>query len=78
MSTIYLMKIDHSANQYRYYSIRIDPDLFGRWTLIRQWGRLDYDGGRLRMDTFESEIQALNRLSEIVTQKKKRGYQLDK
>ena len=75
MPTNYLMKIDHSTNQYRYYSIRIDPDLFGRWTLIRQWGRLDYDGGRLRMDRFESEKEALDRLTEIVIQKKKRGYQ---
>ena len=75
MSSTYLKKIDHRANQYRYYSIRIDPDLFGGWTLIRQWGRLDADGGRLKMDNFESEKEALNRLSEIVTQKKKRGYQ---
>jgi predicted DNA-binding WGR domain protein len=75
MSTIYLLKIDHSTNQYRYYSLRIDPNLFGGWTLIRQWGRLDYDGGRLKMDTFESEKAALDRLTKIVTQKKKRGYQ---
>ena len=75
MSSTYLKKIDQSANQYRYYSIRIDPDLFGGWTLIRQWGRLDCDGGRLRMDNFESKKEALNRLSEIVIQKKNRGYQ---
>lgn len=38
----YLTKIEHNTNQYRYYSLRVDPDLFGRWSLFRQWGRLDY------------------------------------
>ena len=62
-------------NPYRYYSNWIDADLFGGWTLIRQWVRLDADGGQLRFDSFESEKEALSRLSEIVTQKKKRGFQ---
>ena len=44
----HLTKIDHSVNQCRYYSLRIDPDLFGGWTLIRQWGRLDKNGGTVR------------------------------
>ncbi len=32
---IYLTKVDPNANQYRYYSLRIDPDLFGQWSLFR-------------------------------------------
>lgn len=70
-----LTKINHSENQCRYYSLRIDPDLFGGWTLIRQWGRLDKDGGAIRMDSFESEEVATNRLTKITQQKRKRGYQ---
>lgn len=75
MSYTYLTKINPDANQYRYYSVRVDPDLFGFWTLFRQWGRLDADGGHLKMDSFDSEEAALTRLLEIVAQKKKRGYQ---
>ena len=71
----YLTKIDPEANQYRYYSLRVDPDLFGRWSLFRQWGRLDTEGGAIRQDSFESEEEALNRLNRITKQKKKRGYQ---
>ena len=70
----HLTKIDHSENQCRYYSLRIDPDLFGGWTLIRQWGRLDKHGGALRMDSFESEEVATSRLTKITRQKRKRGY----
>ena len=68
-----LTKIDHSENQCRYYSLRIDPDLFGGWTLIRQWGRLDNNGGAIRMDVFDSEEIATNRLTKITQQKRKRG-----
>ena len=70
----YLTKIDDTANQYRYYSLRVDPDLFGRWSLFRQWGRLDYEGGSLRMDSFESEEEAISHLKKITKQKRKRGY----
>lgn len=75
MSYTYLTKIDHQINQNRYYSVRVDPDLFGHWTLFRQWGRIDSEGGVLRMDSFDSELEALAQLSKIVTQKRKRGYQ---
>jgi predicted DNA-binding WGR domain protein len=69
----YLTKIDHDAKQYRYYSLRIDPDLFGRWSLFREWGRLDSEGGVVRIDSFESEIEAMNRLVKVTQQKQKRG-----
>ncbi len=70
----YLTKVDPSANQYRYYSLRVDPDLFGRWSLFRQWGRLDYEGGSIRMDSFESEAEAITSLLKITRQKLGRGY----
>ncbi len=69
-----LAKVDPNANQYRYYSLRVDPDLFGRWSLFRQWGSLDYEGGSLRMDSFGSEEEALHSLVKITKKKLKRGY----
>ncbi len=70
----YLTKIDPNTNQCRYYSLRVDPDLFGRWSLFRQWGRLDTQGGAIRIESFESEETAMNRLVKIMTQKIRRGY----
>lgn len=67
-------KIDHSTNQYRYYNLRVDPDLFGRWSLFRQWGRLDTQGGAIRIDSFGSEEEALHSLVKITRQKLRRGY----
>lgn len=72
----YLRKIEHNTNKYRYYSLQIDPDLFGRWSLFREWGRLDDEGGTLRMDSFDNEGEAIAHLKEITRQKRKRGYQL--
>ena len=71
----YLTKTDHETNQYRYYSLRVDPDLFGRWSLFRQWGRLDSNGGTVRIESFESECEALSRMVNVTEQKQKRGYQ---
>ncbi len=71
----HLTKIDHSDNQYWYYSLRVDPDLFGGWTLIHQWGKLETDDGTLHMESFDSEELATSRLTKITQQKRKRGYQ---
>lgn len=71
----YLTKVDPNANQYRYYNLRVDPDLFGRWSLFRQWGRLDTQGGAIRIESFGSEEEAMSRLVKITVQKQKRGYQ---
>jgi len=71
----YLTKVDHDANQYRYYSLRVDPDLLGRWSLFREWGRLDTNGGAVRIESFESEFEAMSRMIKITQQKRKRGYQ---
>ncbi len=70
----HLTKIDPSTNQYRYYNLRVDRDLFGRWSLFREWGRLDTNGGVVRIDSFESEVEAMSRLVKITTQKIRRGY----
>lgn len=72
----YLTKIVPSKNQQRYYSLRVDPDLFGCWSLVRQWGRLDADGGTLRFDSYPTEDEALRKLDELTIQKQNRGYDL--
>jgi hypothetical protein len=35
-----LHKRDPKRNQYRYYSLDVQPHLFGGWSLIREWGRI--------------------------------------
>lgn len=71
--TCYLVKIDASKNQRRFYNMHLAPTLFGGWSLIREWGRLG-SGGTLRMVPFDTEQEAINELKKIKTAKLKGGY----
>lgn len=71
---IYLTRSNPTINKLCYYSLRIDLDLFGRWSLIRQWGRLDANGGALKIDSFETKTEALYRLTLLIRQKLNKGY----
>ena len=42
----------------RFYRMAVMPNLFGEWTLYREWGRIG-QGGQVRMDWFEDEKQAV-------------------
>jgi len=37
-------RLDPEANMYRFYRMRLLPDLFGGVSLIREWGRLGTQG----------------------------------
>jgi predicted DNA-binding WGR domain protein len=44
---VYLTKIDAARNMARFYSLDLQPDLFGGWALVRRWGRIGR-GGQVR------------------------------
>ncbi len=69
----YLEKRDIARNQARFYRMMVLPDLFGDWTLYREWGRIG-QGGRVRMDRFASEDQAIAALLGLEAAKRRRGY----
>jgi len=69
----YLIKIDTEKNQRRFYSLHLAPDLFGGWSLVREWGRLGA-GGTLRIDPFATEQEAQMALETIESGKLKKGY----
>jgi predicted DNA-binding WGR domain protein len=44
---LHLRRIDPERNMRRYYRIAIHSDLFGRASLVREWGRIAWsDDGR--------------------------------
>ena len=45
----HLEKLDPAKNIARYYRMSVLPNLFGEWTLHREWGRIGR-GGQTRMD----------------------------
>ena len=69
----YLEKQHAAKNVFRYYRMEVAPNLFGEWTLHREWGRIG-QGGRTRMDWFTSKDQAEAALITQEALKRKRGY----
>ena len=50
--------VDRAANKYRFYSLSVQPTLFGDWILIKQWGRTGCPG-KIRHEHHETVTTAL-------------------
>ncbi|MBU3031746.1 WGR domain-containing protein [Paracoccus marinaquae] len=72
-SSVDLKRIDPSLNMRRFYSISVQPDLFGGVSLVREWGRIGYRGQML-LERHDDEGRAVNALMKLSATKKRRGY----
>ena len=68
-----LVKSNPAANQARFYRMAIWPDLFGGYSLAREYGRIGQPG-KLRLDPYPEETQAINALHKLFKRKTRRGY----
>ena len=50
---IYLRSVDQSQNRYRWYTMHLQPCLFGGVDVVRRWGRIGRRGGGERRCHFE-------------------------
>lgn len=75
MSGVYLTRRDPSRNVARFYRMFIAPNLWGEWTLFREWGKIG-SGGQVRHDPFPNAGAALLAMQALVRAKLKRGYHL--
>lgn len=71
----YLEKRDSAKNLARFYSLRVLPNLFGEWSLQREWGRIG-QAGQVRRLYFPSQEDAACALLKLETAKRQRGYWL--
>lgn len=69
----YLRRIDSSQNMRRFYTITIQPTLFGGVSVIRNWGRIGTNGQSM-METFDNEDAAATASIRIQTAKRRKGY----
>lgn len=69
----HLERHDPSQNIARYYRMSVLPNLFGEWTLRREWGRIGRCG-QVRMDLFRSQVEAESALETLADAKQKRDY----
>jgi len=68
-----LYRMDPSQNMSRYYTLCVQPNLFGGFSLIRNWGRIG-TGGQMRLELFDNEDNAQEAHDRLISSKLKRGY----
>ena len=74
MIALHLRRTDPARNMCRFYRLDIQPDLFGRVLLMKQWGRVGTQG-RMVAESYESEALAAVALERQAERKMRRGYQ---
>ena len=58
----------------RYYQIFLDQDLFGDWTLIRVWGGIGSNRGRMHSTGVASYEAGIELVDDITRRRSQRGY----
>ena len=70
---IHLRRIDPSQNMRRFYTLAIQPTLFGGASVVRNWGRIGTSGQSM-IETFDSNEHAVLAASRLERMKRRRGY----
>ena len=60
----------------RYYNALLQPDLFGEWSLMRNWGSLDNARGQVRIETVSGPQTGLRKITDIHMRRLAHGYRL--
>ncbi len=68
-----MRRIDLKKNMRRFYELSLQPNLFGEWVVVRNWGRIG-TAGRFRLDIYHGSGEAIAAIGEIRCAKVKRGY----
>lgn len=59
----------------RYYQVFLGQDLFGDWTLIKVWGGIGSNRGRMHSTGVASYEAGIVQVDEIARRRAQRGYQ---
>ena len=73
MNALTLRRIDPEENMRRFYRLDVQPDLFGGWSLFKEFGRIG-SPGRLRSAPYSTQAAALDALRKQRQVKERRGY----
>ena len=77
MLEFFAKRIDAARNARRWYSVHLQPRLFGGVDVVCAWGRLGYAGGSERWEFFEDAAAAKERVEHLRRLRLKRGYRLN-
>ena len=70
---IHLRRIDPGQNMRRFYTLSVQPTLFGGAALVRAWGRIGTHG-QSKMETFDRPEEAGGAFVRLAGTKRRRGY----
>jgi len=70
---IRLTKREAEANKFRFYVMYITKNLFGEWSLVREWGRIG-QSGQMRVDWCGSLEEAQSIFEKKRLEKVRKGY----
>jgi predicted DNA-binding WGR domain protein len=73
MSAVHLSRIDPARNMCRFYWIDVQPDLFGGFAVVKEWGRIGARG-RMMDEWHMTEAEAHFALQRQAERKRRRGY----
>jgi predicted DNA-binding WGR domain protein len=73
MSAITLHRTDPARNMCRFYRLDVQPDLFGEWCVVREWGRIG-QSGQMRVVPYSTMTEAQTALEQQRRIKERRGY----
>jgi predicted DNA-binding WGR domain protein len=73
MRPVYLTRVDPAQNMRRFYRLDVQPNLFGEYALVREWGRIDR-GGQVRSTPYPTPAEAFSALERQRQTKERRGY----
>jgi predicted DNA-binding WGR domain protein len=71
---VQMRRIDPARNMRRFYRLSVQRDLFGRASLVREWGRIGFRG-QMMVETHPDEGNAITALMKLAAVKKRRGYE---
>lgn len=69
----YLERLDPVQQMARFYSIRVEPTLFGDWAAVYRWGRIGTHGQR-QEQWFTTWTAAMEAARAALDRKRRRGY----
>lgn len=70
-----LIKINTTKNIARYYELDVQQNLFGGFSVIRNWGRIGAKG-QVKIELHDDETMAKYSYKKLRTIKLKRGYNI--
>jgi predicted DNA-binding WGR domain protein len=64
---------DHLRRMARFYAVRLQPTLFGAWSVVREWGRIG-SPGTIRDEPHPTIKEAERAAAKIAERKRRKGY----